>query len=95
MVDLMISRFPVLLILLVLPFSYLASSIQVTSSSQCKSVCDTAVVGTIADDIVCLDREFTSTTNGTNFRTCVECELGSTAVDSAIGATDVTWGLCL
>ncbi len=85
----------VTLTLLLLSLSSFSSSIQVTSSSPCQSVCDTATVGTVGDDIVCLDREFTSTTNGSNFRTCVECKLGSTAVDPAIGDTDVTWGLCL
>jgi hypothetical protein len=79
--------------LLLTCFSSLSLSMKVTSESPCQPVCAASAVGTTADDVVCLDNQYASTTNGTNFQNCVECELASTAVDSD-GATDVNWGLC-
>lgn len=75
-----------------------ATSLQTVSGSNCSSVCTSGGASdTLPNDVVCNDSEFTSTTNGTRFRECVECELQSSAVDtsadSMTGDTDVNWGL--
>ncbi|KAF7514230.1 hypothetical protein GJ744_004555 [Endocarpon pusillum] len=93
MVDCRSSRLSLFHLLLVVSLSSLSSSIHVTSSSPCRSVCTASSLRTTADDFVCFDNDFAATTNGTRFQDCVECELGSTAVDPSNGATDVTWGL--
>src|SRR5271155_1335164 len=69
-------------------------SLHVTPNSPCLSQCSTDPDDTTPADIVCLDNEFTSTTNGSHFQQCVECELGSSAVDPKTGTTDAIWGLC-
>lgn len=95
MVERLVSRLRLLPPLLILSLCSLSSSLHVVSSSPCRSVCATSSgVGTRTEDVVCLDSEYASTTNGTGFQDCVVCELESTAVDSSNGATDVGWGLC-
>lgn len=94
MVERLVSRLRLLPPLLILSLCSLSSSLHVVSSSPCRSVCATSSgVGTRTEDVVCLDSEYASTTNGTGFQDCVVCELESTAVDSSNGATDVGWGL--
>lgn len=72
-----------------------ANALQVTPSSPCATQCKSGREGTTGDDVVCKDAEYQSTTNGTRFQNCVECELGSTHVDTTTGDTDVLWGLCM
>lgn len=74
-----------------------ATPLHVVSNSNCSSVCtEGGSSNTLVADVVCNDADFTSTTNGTRFRDCVECELGSTAVESSgsdLGDSDVDWAI--
>lgn len=72
-------------------FFRLAAAYQYVENSPCANQCDE---GTLIDDAVCLDAEYSDTANGTRLQTCVGCLLNSTAVDSANNQTDVEWGLC-
>lgn len=71
-----------------------SAAIRVTPNSKCASICGPDNSQTTADEVVCYDSDFSGTSNGTKFEQCVECELGSTAVDSPDGMTDVLWGIC-
>lgn len=68
--------------------------LEVTPNSPCKSKCATGTAGTTENSIVCLDSDYTSTSSGSQFQQCVECELGSKAADPTTGTTDVMWALC-
>ena len=69
-------------------------ALEVASNSPCLDKCNSDAAGTTEADIVCLDSAFTDTSNGSHFQSCVECELGSTAVDPSTGTSDMLWGLC-
>lgn len=79
--------------LLLLPASHI-HGLEVTPNSPCKSKCATGNATTTENDIVCVDSDFTSTSTGSQFQQCVECELSSKATDPITGTTDVMWGLC-
>jgi len=68
-------------------------SLQVVPNSPCESVCNPAQFGTTQDDIVCLDSDYTATTNGSRFERCVSCELTSSAIDPKTGTSDPLWAL--
>jgi hypothetical protein len=79
--------------LLLLPASHI-HGLEVTPNSPCKSKCTTGNATTTENSIVCIDSDYTSTSTGSQFQQCVECELGSKAADPITGTTDVMWGLC-
>ncbi|KKA16688.1 hypothetical protein T310_9697 [Rasamsonia emersonii CBS 393.64] len=68
-------------------------SLRVTPGSPCTSVCANPT-NTTTDEIVCLDSQYTSTTTGSQFQSCISCELQSVYGDQSTGETDVDWGLC-
>lgn len=70
---------------------HLTSALQSVAGSPCESVC--ADAGDLNADVVCLDAEYQSLSQGRAFQRCVACELNSTAVDTSKNETDVTWGL--
>ena len=63
--------------------------------SPCEDVCHRTSTNTTSSDVVCKDQLFSSTTKGSNFEQCVECQLNSDYVDSKSGESDVNWGLCM
>ncbi|KAL1966415.1 hypothetical protein VTN77DRAFT_4557 [Rasamsonia byssochlamydoides] len=67
-------------------------SLRVTAGSPCTSVCPNPT-NTTTDEIVCIDSQYTSTTIGSQFQSCVACELQSVYGDQSTGETDVNWGL--
>lgn len=69
-------------------------SLRVTAGSPCTSVCANPT-NTTTDEIVCLDSQYTSTTTGSQFQSCISCELQSVYGDQNTGETDVNWGLCM
>lgn len=73
--------------------SPLVSALQHVAGGQCESACSDASVGTLHQDVVCLDGEFDSTP-GSYFKQCVSCQLNSTSVDPATNLSDVDWALC-
>ena len=68
--------------------------LEVTPHSPCKSICASGNATTTENSIVCLDSDYNSTSRGSQFQQCVECELGSKVADPITGTTDVMWGLC-
>jgi len=79
---------------LLLVFASRVHGLEVTPNSPCKSKCATGSAGTAENNIACLDSDYTPTGSGAQFQQCVECELGSKAVDPVTGTTDVMWALC-
>ena len=76
-------------------------ALQVTPNSPCASVCmddptqdpsDPNLSNTSGSDIVCLDGDYTNTTVGQKFETCLNCLQNSTA--SSSGENDQAWFLC-
>lgn len=81
-----------------LVFSQLISvvvALQTTAGSPCEDVCHRGATNTTSSEIVCLDRQYNSTSKGTDFQRCVECQLASTFSDPDSGESDVSWGLCM
>lgn len=79
-------------------FSHVTSvglGLKTTAGSPCASVCNRDATNTTSSEIVCLDRQYNSTTKGTHFQQCVDCQLRSTYHDTISGESDVTWGLCM
>lgn len=63
--------------------------------SPCEDVCHRTSRNTTSNEIVCKDQLFSSTTKGSNFEQCVECQLNSDYVDPESRESDVNWGLCM
>lgn len=63
--------------------------------SPCENACHQTSTNTTSSQIVCQDKLFSTTTKGSSFVECVECELGSSYVDEDTGEADVNWGLCM
>lgn len=86
-------------LLLVSLFIQLSSTLAVLPSSSCTSTCladprASSVPATHGSDVVCRDSQYNSTSNGTKFRDCIDCQVNSAAVDRATGQTDLGWALC-
>lgn len=73
----------------------LGVGLRTTPGSPCTDTCTQRSTNTTGADIVCLDRQFSDTSAGSNFQQCVECQLRSSFTDSATGQSDVEWGLCM
>lgn len=69
------------------------SALNFVAGGPCESVCSDDVAGAVSEDVRCLDSEF-NVTPASYLKTCVSCQLNSTAVDPVTKATDVEWGLC-
>ncbi|KAL4922489.1 hypothetical protein BDW62DRAFT_53797 [Aspergillus aurantiobrunneus] len=73
-------------------FAQLACGLRTTPGSPCEGTCSPSN-DTVPSEIVCLDREYSSTDVGRKFRDCVSCQLESTFVDESSRQSDVEWGL--
>lgn len=62
--------------------------------SNCTSICSSPAIGSLQEDVVCLDSEFSTTKAGRDFKNCIACQLNSTAVDERNNVTDVDWAFC-
>lgn len=87
------------LVLLVGNFIHSSSTLEVVPSSSCSSIClddpqKSSSPGTFGYDIECKDSLYNTTTNGTRFQSCINCQLSSAAVDKATGQTNLGWALC-
>ncbi|EAU34428.1 predicted protein [Aspergillus terreus NIH2624] len=71
----------------------LGVGLRTTPGSPCTDTCTQRSTNTTGADIVCLDRQFSDTSAGSNFQQCVECQLRSSFTDSTTGQSDVEWGL--
>lgn len=94
MLTLILRSFPSILLLSCTFLVRPNLALHVTPGSNCLATCSQASSNTLEADVVCTDAEYSSTANGTRFQSCVQCELGSTAVDAQTGETDVGWGVC-
>lgn len=86
----------------------LVYSIEVTPNSKCFSLCandisdssniaDGKYSWTIGKNVVCEDDQLAgskSTVQGRKWKECLNCELASTAVDSASNENELYWVLC-
>ncbi|GMF72332.1 unnamed protein product [Aspergillus oryzae] len=72
----------------------LAVALRTAPGSPCANVCNKQSTNTTGSEITCLDTDFTSTSKGSQFKQCVDCQLRSTYSDPSSGETDVDWGLC-
>jgi hypothetical protein len=70
-----------------------SSTLRTVPGSPCESVCASNEFGTVEEDVVCLDEDYTSTKTGEDFQRCVSCGLNSTAVDRANNVSDVEYAL--
>ncbi|BAE59233.1 unnamed protein product [Aspergillus oryzae RIB40] len=71
----------------------LAVALRTAPGSPCANVCNKQSTNTTGSEITCLDTDFTSTSKGSQFKQCVDCQLRSTYSDPSSGETDVDWGL--
>ena len=71
-----------------------ATSFNVTAGSTCEGSCNAINYPKTASDAVCTDTAFLNTTDGKNFRDCINCEVNSNAFDKSSGESDVGWALC-
>ncbi|KAL4891006.1 hypothetical protein BDV59DRAFT_76368 [Aspergillus ambiguus] len=71
----------------------IALGLRTSPGSPCTDTCTKRSTNTTGSDIVCLDRQYSETTVGSNFQQCVECQLRSPFVDTGTGQSDVHWGL--
>lgn len=74
-------------------------ALEVVPSSSCTSLClenpqSPSPPSTFGYEITCDESQYNTTTNGTKFKGCVDCELNSAVVDKATGQTDLGWALC-
>lgn len=69
-----------------------ARAVRVTKGSQCEVKCGNVLDQTNPDDIVCEANQFTSTSAGQVFSSCVNCELGSSYTSKK--ENDLWWMLC-
>ena len=69
--------------------------LRTTPGSPCEDVCHRQSTNTTSKEIVCLDRQYNTTSSGSHFEECVSCQLGSNYTDEAAGESDVSWGLCM
>jgi gas vesicle protein len=69
-----------------------AVAVLVAPGSSCETKCGNVLDDTVANDITCDERAYTSSATGTVFKGCVSCELSSTHINKK--ETDVSWGLC-
>jgi hypothetical protein len=63
------------------------------SSPQCAVLCGNELSSTSGQEITCGDSDYSSSTYGATFESCVACELSSTYVDPVTQQSDLQWGL--
>lgn len=68
-------------------------ALHTVAGSPCTAVCTAESVGSLEDNVVCLDNDYSSTARGRAYKACVACQLNSTAVDENNNVTDVDWAL--
>ena len=72
-------------------------ALEVTSTSPCAQVCDGPSL-TFNQNLTCIDNDYSATTPGMVMKACLQCEIGSAAVDEQKAApqnNDVYWFLCM
>lgn len=82
-------------LLLVLNQFVAVVGLRTAPSSPCEDVCSGQSTNTTSKDIVCLDSQYDTTSTGSHFEECVDCQLRSNYTDAASGESDVSWGICM
>lgn len=82
-------------LLLVLNQFVAVVGLRTAPSSPCEDVCHRQSTNTTSKEIVCLDSQYNTTSTGSHFEECVDCQLRSNYTDGASGESDVSWGICM